>query len=133
MTDLASNERIAVLARFIRNQVGLADRPPPGCIQLNNAEALLCAEALERLSGETPDADASLRRECVDLAASNAVSVAGCVGWPSSALLAFKLLCHRASPKAPAVCLDCELARRDGKSSCGVHAPKTNSPHGEGK
>lgn len=51
----ASNERLTVLAGFIRNQVGLADRPPPGCIQLNNAEALLCAEALERSSGETSD------------------------------------------------------------------------------
>ena len=47
------NERLVTLARFLRNQVGLADRPPPGCIQLNNAEALLCAEALERSSGET--------------------------------------------------------------------------------
>jgi hypothetical protein len=43
--------RMAVLARFIRNQVSLADRPPPGCIQLNNDEASLCAEALERVTG----------------------------------------------------------------------------------
>lgn len=43
-----TNERLLVLARFIRNQVALADRPPPGCIQLNNDEASLCAEALER-------------------------------------------------------------------------------------
>lgn len=42
--------RMGVLARFIRNQVSLADRPPPGCIQLNNDEASLCAEALERAS-----------------------------------------------------------------------------------
>ena len=49
---------------------------------------------------ETTDDDASLRRECVDLAAANAVSVAGCVGWPSSALLAFKLLCHRSALKS---------------------------------
>jgi hypothetical protein len=45
---LPADERLATLARFIRNQVGLADRPPPGCIQLNNDEALLCAQALER-------------------------------------------------------------------------------------
>jgi hypothetical protein len=46
--SLTADERLATLARFIRNQVGLADRPPPGCIQLNNEEALLCAQALER-------------------------------------------------------------------------------------
>jgi hypothetical protein len=50
---LASNERMAVLARFIRNQISLADRPPPGCIQLNNDEAAVCAEALERVTAET--------------------------------------------------------------------------------
>lgn len=49
-----TNERLQILARFIRNQVSLADRPPPGCIQLNNDEALLCAEALERAAVEPP-------------------------------------------------------------------------------
>lgn len=44
-----TNDRLQILARFIRNQVALADRPPPGCIQLNNDEALLCAEAIERV------------------------------------------------------------------------------------
>src|SRR5262249_19674373 len=34
----------------LRNQVWLADRPPPGCVQLNNDEALLCAQALERVA-----------------------------------------------------------------------------------
>jgi len=54
MSDAQSaNERLQILARFIRNQVSLADRPPPGCIQLNNDEALLCAEALERSLVET--------------------------------------------------------------------------------
>lgn len=50
MTDISatSKERHAVLARFIRNQVSLSDRPPVGCIQLNNEEASLCAEALEQ-------------------------------------------------------------------------------------
>ena len=46
-------------------------------------------------AAEPADDDASLRRECVDLAAEHFVSVAGCKGWPSSALLAFKLLCNR--------------------------------------
>lgn len=46
------DERLKVLARFIRNQASLADRPPPGCIQLNNDEALLCADALEHLAKE---------------------------------------------------------------------------------
>jgi hypothetical protein len=53
MTDKPTNERLSILARFIRNQVSLADRPPPGCIQLNNDEAQLCAEALERCTIET--------------------------------------------------------------------------------
>jgi hypothetical protein len=47
-TNLTAEKRLATLAQFIRNQVGLAERPPPGCIQLNNEEALLCAQALER-------------------------------------------------------------------------------------
>jgi hypothetical protein len=41
--------RLVTLAAFIWNQVALADRPPPGCIQLNNEEATRCAEALEAL------------------------------------------------------------------------------------
>lgn len=49
MSSQSTDERLQVLARFIRNQVSLADRPPPGCIQLNNDEALLCAEALENV------------------------------------------------------------------------------------
>jgi hypothetical protein len=47
-----TRSRMSVIAQFIRNQVSLADRPPPGCIQLNNDEALLCAEALERVTGD---------------------------------------------------------------------------------
>jgi hypothetical protein len=53
-------------------------------------------------AAETRDDDASLRRECVDLAAEQCVSVAGCTGWPLSALLAFKLLCQRSAVKASA-------------------------------
>jgi hypothetical protein len=37
-----------VLARFIRTQISLADRPPAGRILLNNTEAATCAEALEK-------------------------------------------------------------------------------------
>jgi hypothetical protein len=48
VANLTAEKRLATLAQFIRNQVGLAERPPPGCIQLNNEEALLCAQALER-------------------------------------------------------------------------------------
>lgn len=44
---MTSKERLKVLAAFIRNQVSLADRPPVGCVQLNNEEASLCADALE--------------------------------------------------------------------------------------
>jgi hypothetical protein len=46
---IPTKERAGILARFIRNQVSLADRPPPGCIQLNNEEATVCAIALELL------------------------------------------------------------------------------------
>ena len=37
----------ATLARYLRSQVALAKVKPVGCVQLNNAEALLCVEALE--------------------------------------------------------------------------------------
>lgn len=47
---MVAPKRMQILARFIRNQVSLADRPPPGCIQLNNEEATVCAIALERLA-----------------------------------------------------------------------------------
>lgn len=42
----------ATLARYIRSQVALAQVKPAGCVQLNNAEALLCAEALEALAAQ---------------------------------------------------------------------------------
>jgi hypothetical protein len=52
LAPVLTKDRLMVLARFIRNQIGLADRPPPSCIQLNNDEALLCAEALEAVADE---------------------------------------------------------------------------------
>jgi hypothetical protein len=49
MTDKNPRE---VLAAFIRSQARLTDKHPhkpgPGSVTLNNAEALMCAEALER-------------------------------------------------------------------------------------
>lgn len=42
-------ERLKILATFIRGQIELAHRPPVGCVQLNNEEAALCAEALEKV------------------------------------------------------------------------------------
>lgn len=50
MFDGLDYERIAVLARFIRSQVQLAERPPPGRIEINNDEAELCARVLERFA-----------------------------------------------------------------------------------
>jgi hypothetical protein len=47
---VSSTERMAVLARFLRNQIALADRAPPGCVQLNNEEAAVCAQAIEQLT-----------------------------------------------------------------------------------
>lgn len=55
------------LARFIRNQVALADRPPPGCIQLNNDEALVCASALEQWQPSLEDKVALMLHYCVEL------------------------------------------------------------------
>lgn len=60
-TSEGSGSRLLTLAAFIRGQVALADRPPPGCVQLNNDEALLAAEALE-LIGATPLLDDVIRR-----------------------------------------------------------------------
>jgi len=46
-----SDDRLVILARFIRAQANLTDRNPPmpgpGDVRLNHEEALLCAEALE--------------------------------------------------------------------------------------
>lgn len=53
MTDKTSNERLLVLARFLRGQIALADRPPAGHVQINNEEATRCAEALEKVASET--------------------------------------------------------------------------------
>jgi len=64
---MTSKDRLMVLARFIRNQVSLADRPPPGCIQLNNNEALLCAEALEQVTGETSASTADALRDALEM------------------------------------------------------------------
>jgi hypothetical protein len=49
VTPLPTEERRLTLARFLRNQIALADRPPVGCVQLNNEEAEVCAQALERV------------------------------------------------------------------------------------
>jgi hypothetical protein len=59
--------------------------------------ALYFAEILRDSTIATVDGDcyAALRRECNDLAGREAVSVDGCVDWPASALLAFKVLCTR--------------------------------------
>lgn len=50
VSERQPHERMVVLARFLRNQISLADRPPPGCVQLNNEEAAVCATALERVA-----------------------------------------------------------------------------------
>jgi hypothetical protein len=47
---LPTKERMQILARFLRSQIALPDRPPVGCVQLNNEEATVCAIALELLS-----------------------------------------------------------------------------------
>jgi hypothetical protein len=39
--------RAATLANYLRSQIGLADRPPVGRVELNNEEATRCVEALE--------------------------------------------------------------------------------------
>jgi len=41
-------ERLSTLAAFIRSQVALGARPPVGRVELNNEEAALCAEVVER-------------------------------------------------------------------------------------
>lgn len=38
---------LVTLATFLRNQVTLSDRPPVGCVQMNNEEAMTCVQALE--------------------------------------------------------------------------------------
>jgi hypothetical protein len=45
-------DRLTTLARFIRSQVALGNRPPAGRIELNNEEATLCAEVIERFLNE---------------------------------------------------------------------------------
>lgn len=45
-------DRLATLARFIRSQVVLGKTPPAGRIELNNEEATLCAEVIERFLNE---------------------------------------------------------------------------------
>lgn len=48
-----NTERLTVLVAFIRNQANLTDSkkpvPGPGCVQLNNAEAMEVVEAIESL------------------------------------------------------------------------------------
>lgn len=46
-------ERALILARYLRSQIALADRPPVGRVELNNEEAGVCAEALEKLAAES--------------------------------------------------------------------------------
>ena len=45
-------QRLTTLAAFLRSQVALAERPPVGRVELNNEEATLCAEVLERFINE---------------------------------------------------------------------------------
>jgi hypothetical protein len=92
---------------FVSGRVG--DYRCEGCqaiVYLPSLDSREWAAARAEMKGSTPaetrDDDASLRRECVDLAAEQCVSVAGCTGWPLSALLAFKLLCQRSAVKASA-------------------------------
>lgn len=44
VTDL---ERLTILAKFLRNQAALSDRPPVGRVELNNEETLLIADVLD--------------------------------------------------------------------------------------
>ncbi len=63
-----------VLARYIRGQVALTDAHPhvagPGSVKLNNVEALLCAEALEKTSNHEAEI-AALRSQLADATADN--------------------------------------------------------------
>lgn len=72
MTDLT--ERRAILARYIRNQAALTDAHPhvagPGSVKLNNVEALLCADALEKTSNHEAEI-AALRSQLADATADN--------------------------------------------------------------
>lgn len=58
-------DRRLTLAAFIRSQAGLTDTKPPvpgpGCVQLNNDEALLAAEALEQVAGDGVSLDDVIR------------------------------------------------------------------------
>jgi hypothetical protein len=52
-----SKERMRTLAKFLRSQIALADRPPVGRVELNNEEAYACVLALEALvADDAPDA-----------------------------------------------------------------------------
>lgn len=60
-----------VLARFLRSQIALTDRPPVGCVQLNDEEATLCAEALDEsaiIEKPTEVSDAQSSKTALDLA-----------------------------------------------------------------
>lgn len=48
--SLPLDDRARILARFLRNQIALKDRPPVGCVQINNEEAEVCAKALEQVA-----------------------------------------------------------------------------------
>lgn len=47
LATMIDSERIKTLAAFLRNQAGLADRPPVGRVEMNNDEALILADVLD--------------------------------------------------------------------------------------
>lgn len=47
---MSDYQRVITLARYLRNQVSLADRPPVGRVELNNEEAIVAADALTELA-----------------------------------------------------------------------------------
>lgn len=65
---MVERARQAQLARFLRNQISLADRPPAGSVQLNNEEAAVCAEALEAVAGAAPSSKERLSHRLLNIA-----------------------------------------------------------------
>lgn len=49
---MSDYQRVITLARYLRNQVALTDRPPVGRVELNNEEATVAAEAMEELAAQ---------------------------------------------------------------------------------
>lgn len=58
-----SKERMRTLAKFLRSQIELADRPPVGRVELNNEEAEICRLALEACADAIGDRPKLLREE----------------------------------------------------------------------